>query len=129
MNDKNHMSIDKLKEAIKFKEFQLQNLKNNLEEHEKQQYRHWVGKYYKLSATCYFRVDEIDDVNASCVYVSGLKVQGGEGVFDSLEINFNGSEGVPFTSSGPEEVSVTDFFGFIYETLKSFKERLESELR
>jgi len=122
------MSIDKLKEAIKFKELQLQNLKNNLEEQEKQRYRHWVGKYYKLSSTCYFRIDEIDDVNASCVYVNGLKVQGGEGVSDSLEVNFNGSEGIPYTSSGPEEVSLTDFLGFIYKSMKSFKERLEREL-
>jgi|GEM_PF-3088436 len=121
--------IDKLKEVIRFKEIGLQNLKNNLELLENQQYRHWVGKYYKLSSTCYFRVDAIDNVHPSCVYVSGLKIQGGEGVSDSLEVNFNGSEGIPYTSSGPEEVSVTDFLGFVYESLKSFKERLETELQ
>lgn len=120
--------IDKLKEVIKFKERQLENLKNNLELLENQQYQHWVGKYYKLASTCYFRVDEIDSVHPSCVYVSGLKIQGGKGVSDSLEINFNGSEGIPDTSSGPEEVSVTDFLGFIDECLKSFEERLVKDV-
>jgi phosphoglucomutase len=114
--------IEKLKEKLKKKQSEVLELQNQIEKEENKEYHGLIGRYFRLSTTCYFRVDKIDYVDENHVHVNGLKL-----FFDNNEfrIEIDGTESI-YKFTKPTEISRDDFLNYIQSDIDMIKLKINN---
>lgn len=112
------------KEQIAEKQKELSDLREKLIIEENEKFKHFIGKYFVLSATSIFRVDKIDYVNQNgTIECTGLSVYGNPKYADDFRIEQQGS-GHLYIDEENHEITQELFFKtldeWFYELRTSF---------
>jgi len=117
------MNLEQLKEAKKSKQSDIYELNKLIEIEENKEYDFIIGKYFKLAATCIFRVDKIDYVDESIINCTGLHIHGGVAYSDEFRIDISGDNSL-YKNDSNHEITKEQFI----ETMNKWNEEAKQRV-
>lgn len=114
--------IDDLKNKIKEKNDELNVLRKQLSHERRELFNSMVGKFYKSTSTCFFKVDRIDSVDQDTVYVEGVVawVYG-----DRTTVEFRGIESISIEHVASSEITREKFLEVVMLNITQLQDKLK----